>query len=201
MKNGETKFQPVGFYNVGLTDKVYFANSEVNKKYLESMELSRKSKEYCESRTKLEPFAKVVNMSSQELSLYPETLFDRHLLAIGATNSGKSTSSLSVVDKLIKADKKVLVIDPTGEYFDSFSGAEVKKLVLGNDTILDPGKVSFSQWATLFETNDSSQPAVLADAIRSLRFQKKHGEGGVYRKNGKTIGTSKIGRASCRERV
>ena len=187
MKNGEIKFQPVGFFNVGLTDKVYFANSEVNKKYLESMELDRKSKEYCGSRMKLKPFAKVVNMSNQELNLYPETLFDRHLLAIGATNSGKSTSSLSIIDKLIKADKKVLVIDPTGEYSDSFSDDEVKKMVLGIDTILDPGKVSFSQWATLFETNDSSQPAVLADAIRSLRFQKKHGKDEVYKKSGKTI--------------
>ena len=55
------------------------------------MELARKSKEYCENRIKLESFAKVVNMSNQELNLYTETLFDRHLLAIGATNSGKST--------------------------------------------------------------------------------------------------------------
>ena len=94
---------------------------------------------------------------------------------------------MSIIDKLIKADKKVLVIDPTGEYYDSFSDDEVKKMVLGIDTTLDPGKVSFSQWATLFETNDSSQPAVLADAIRSLRFQKKQGEDAVYKKNGKTI--------------
>lgn len=95
-------------------------------------------------------------------------------MAIGTTNSGKSTSSLSILDKLIKNDKKLLIIDPTGEYFNSFNENDnITKLNLGIDTILDTGRLSFSQWATLFETNDSTQPAVLADAIKSLRYQKK----------------------------
>lgn len=199
LNNGEFKFQPSGFYNVGLTDSVYLANSEANEKYLESIELDRYNNEYCNNRSKLSQFAKVVNMSNHELKLYPETLFDRHLLAIGATNSGKSTSSLSVIDKLVKCNKKVLIIDPTGEYSDSFTDDEVKKLVLGDNTFLDTGKVSFSQWATLFETNDSTQPAVLADAIRSLRFQKKRKNDEVYVKNGKTISKVKEDMSSLKE--
>lgn len=187
LRNGNTNFRPIGFYNVGLTDKVYIANSEINKHYLNSIELSRIGKGYSESRKRLKAFAKVVNLSNQELELYPETLFDRHILAIGATNSGKSTSSLTILDKLINLDKKVLIIDPTGEYAESFNSNEVEKLNLGKDTILDPGKVSFSQWATLFETNDTTQPAVLADAIKSLRFQKKNNKNNVYKKNGKMI--------------
>lgn len=63
----------------------------------------------------------------------------------------------------------------------------VRKLNLGIDTILDTGRLSFSQWATLFETNDSTQPAVLADAIKSLRYQKKGDLDGVYKKAGKTL--------------
>ena len=47
---------------------------------------------------------------------------------VGATNSGKSTSALSILDKIIIANKKTLIIDPTGEYVDSFSDEEVKKL-------------------------------------------------------------------------
>ena len=126
-------------------------------------------------------------MSSKEVSLYPSTLFDRHLMAIGTTNSGKSTSSLSILDKLVQNNKKVLIIDPTGEYLHSFDENEnVRKLNLGIDTILDTGRLSFSQWATLFETNDSTQPAVLADAIKSLRYQKKEDLDGVYKKAGKT---------------
>lgn len=53
-----------------------------------------------------------------------------------ATNSGKSTSALSILDKIIIANKKTLIIDPTGEYVDSFSDEEVKKLNLGIDTTI-----------------------------------------------------------------
>lgn len=34
----------------------------------------------------------------------------------------------------------------------------------------------------LFETNDATQPAILAEAIKSLRFQKKNSQTGIYRK-------------------
>ena len=89
---------------------------------------------------------------------------------------------------MIKNDKKLLIIDPTGEYFNSFNENDnITKLNLGIDTILDTGRLSFSQWATLFETNDSTQPAVLADAIKSLRYQKKIGSNDVYQKNGKAL--------------
>lgn len=187
MKNGESKFCPIGFYNVGLTDKVYIANSTVNENYLKSIELSRICDDYNDDRDRLESFAKVVNLANEEVRLYPETLFDRHLLAIGSTNSGKSTSSLTIIDKLIYSNKKVMIIDPTGEYAGSFKSAEMKKITLGDDTVLDTGKVSFSQWATLFETNDSTQPAVLAEAIKSLRFQAKIGNDEVYKKAGKKV--------------
>ena len=60
-------------------------------------------------------------------------------------------------------------------------------MTLGGDTILTPGKVSFTQWATLFETNDGTQPAVLADAITSLRYQKIRGEVTAFVKEGKPI--------------
>lgn len=113
-------------------------------------------------------------MLSEEVALCPSTLFDRHIMTVGTTNSGKSTSFLSILDKLIHNNKKVLIIDPTGEYSASFDdNSNIEKLELGIDTILDTGRLSFSQWATFFETNDSTQPAVLADAIKSLRFQKK----------------------------
>lgn len=185
MLNDNSKFKTTGFYSVGLTDRVYIANNEVNKRFLESIEISRLNADYL--KDKLSPFAKVVNLGEQDLILHPETVFDRHIMAIGTTNSGKSTSALSILDKLIIDNKKVLIIDPSGEYADSFSEGSIKKLTLGKGTSLDPGKVSYSQWATLFETNDGTQPAVLADAIRSLRFQKKIGKNEVYKKEGRNI--------------
>lgn len=186
MSNNSKKFKLSGFSTVGLTDKVYIANKRIVDIYLKSIEV--KDEDPKNPEIKLTSFAKFSSLPSEEVSLRPSTLFDRHLMAIGTTNSGKSTSSLSILDKLIKNDKKLLIIDPTGEYFNSFNENDnITKLNLGIDTILDTGRLSFSQWATLFETNDSTQPAVLADAIKSLRYQKKIGSNDVYQKSGKTL--------------
>lgn len=186
MSNNSKKFKLSGFSTVGLTDKVYIANKRIVDIYLKSIEV--KDEDPKNPEIKLTSFAKFSSLPSEEVSLRPSTLFNRHLMAIGTTNSGKSTSSLSILDKLIKNDKKLLIIDPTGEYFNSFNENDnITKLNLGIDTILDTGRLSFSQWATLFETNDSTQPAVLADAIKSLRYQKKIGSNDVYQKNGKAL--------------
>ncbi|UXS30445.1 DUF87 domain-containing protein [Staphylococcus delphini] len=186
LSSDSNNFKLPGFSNVGLTDRVYFSNKRIIEIYLQSIEL--KSKYADSTDSKLKSFAKFSNAPSEEVSLYTSTLFDRHLMSIGTTNSGKSTSSLSILDKLIINNKKLLIIDPTGEYSDSFDENEnIKKLSLGINTVVDAGRLTFSQWATLFETNDSSQPAVLADAIKSLRYQKKKGIDNTYIKVGKTL--------------
>ena len=80
-----------------------------------------------------------------------------------------------------------MIIDPTGEYKDSFSENEVKKLNLGIDTIISPGKISMQQWAILFETNGNTQGAVLSEAIHSLRYQLKNGKDSCLIKVGQDI--------------
>lgn len=188
MENNGEKFKLAGFSTVGLTDKVFIANEKIIKIYLNSVE--NKEEDLKNPEVKLTSFAKLSNVSGDEVSLRPSTLFDRHLMTIGTTNSGKSTSSLSILDKLIQNKKKVLIIDPTGEYSNSFYEDEgFTKLNLGIDTVLSTGRLSFIQWATLFETNDSTQPAVLADAIISLRYQKKEKNKIPYKKAGKEIKT------------
>lgn len=186
MTINSNKFKLSGFSTVGLTDKVYIANKNIIDIYLKSIEI--KDEDVDNSKDKLESFASFSSMPSEKISLRSSTLFDRHLMVIGTTNSGKSTSSLSILDKLVQEEKKVLIIDPTGEYSNSFEdNSNVKKLKLGVDTILDTGQLSFTQWATLFETNDSTQPAVLAEAIKSLRYQKKNNINSVYQKVGKSL--------------
>ncbi|ACV28398.1 Type IV secretory pathway, VirB4 components [Anaerococcus prevotii] len=181
----DSGFISPGFKTVGLTDKVYIVNDEIKKRFLKSVENKRLDKNYLDK--KLKPFATASNLGDDTISLHPETLFDRHLMTIGTTNSGKSTTALSILDKLILAEKKVLIIDPTGEYLDAFYEDDIKQLTLGRDTVLTPGKVSYSQRAMLFETNDSTQPAVIADAITSLRYQKREGNDCALVKEGKEI--------------
>lgn len=181
MTHNDKKFKLPEFMTVGVSEKVYLANKNVVKKYLESIETTRSSE------MQLQPFATYLDMNDEEISLKPSTIFDHHLFVVGATNSGKSTSALSILDKVINANKKTLIIDPTGEYKDSFSDQEVKKLNLGIDTIISPGKISMQQWAVLFETNGNTQSAVLAEAIHSLRYQKKNGQTSCLVKAGQNI--------------
>ena len=169
MGHYDKKFRLPEFKTVGVSEKVYLANKVVIQKYLESIETTATTEQ------QLKAFAYYLDMNEKVL-LKPSTLFDHHLFVVGATNSGKSTSALSILDKVINANKKTLIIDPTGEYKDAFSDEEVKKINLGVDTTISPGKISMQQWSMLFETNSNTQSAVLAEAIKSLCYQWKIGE-------------------------
>lgn len=179
---GERYFKLPGTHTVGLTDKVYIAGQNIIEHFISSIEVRPNSEK------KLASFASL-SFSSQNypISFQPRTLFDRHLLTIGTTNSGKSTSALSILDKLIKENIRTLIIDPTGEYSSSFSDEEVDRYVLGENVFVPVSSLSMQQWAILFETNDSTQPAVLAEAIRGLRYQFSKGETGPYIKIGKSV--------------
>ena len=179
---GEKYFKLNGTNTVGITDKVYMANEKVVELFIKSIEVNP------DSENQLSTFANLA-FSSQNypIKLQPKTLFNRHLMTVGTTNSGKSTSALSILDKLVNDGIKTLIIDPTGEYSDSFTDDEVDKYILGKTAFLPLSQISINQWSILFETNDGTQPAVLAEAIRSLRFQYKNKIDGIYHKVGKTV--------------
>ena len=179
---GEKYFKLNGTNTVGITDKVYIANEKAVELFIKSIEVNP------DSEKSLSSFANLA-FSSQEypIKLQPKTLFNRHLMTVGTTNSGKSTSALSILDKLVNDGIRTLIVDPTGEYSDSFTEDEVDKYVLGKNAVLPLSQISMNQWSILFETNDGTQPAVLAEAIRSLRYQFKIGNQDVYKKIGKLV--------------
>lgn len=179
---GEKYFKLNGINTVGITDRVYIANEKVVELFIKSIEVSP------DEEKQLSSFARLA-FSSQEspITLQPKTLFNRHLMTVGTTNSGKSTSALSILDKLVNDGIRTLIIDPTGEYSDSFTEEEVDKYILGENAFLPLSQISMNQWSILFETNDGTQPAVLAEAIRSLRYQFKIGNQDIYKKVGKSV--------------
>ena len=172
---GEKYFKLNGTNTVGITDKVYIANENAVEQFIKSIEVNPNKER------QLSSFAKLA-FSTQEypIKLQPKTLFNRHLMTVGTTNSGKSTSALSILDKLVNDGIRTLIIDPTGEYSDSFTDEEANKYILGQDSFLSVSALSMQQWSILFETNDGTQPAVLASAINSLRYQKKNKLSSVY---------------------
>ena len=175
------RFVLSGFKTLGITDKVYLATDKIYQMYLKSLETSKEEEE------PLPPFATFLDRTNADVLVKPSTLFNRHLMCVGSTNSGKSTTALAILDKLITTGRKALIIDPTGEYRDAFTHAEVTKLTLGVDTTISPSKIRMEQWEKLFETENSSQGAVLSEAITSLRFMKKIGDDSYYYKVGANI--------------
>ena len=184
---GEKYFKLNGTNTVGITDKVYMANEKVIELFIKSIEVNP------DSENQLSTFANLA-FSSQNypIKLQPKTLFNRHLMTVGTTNSGKSTSALSILDKLINDGIRTLLIDPTGEYSDSFTDDEVDKYILGQTAFLPLSQMSINQWSILFETNDGTQPAVLSEAIRSLRFQYKNKIDEIYHKVGRSVSAVEV---------
>lgn len=184
LANGENRFKLPGTLTAGIMDKVYIANNRIIEEYFNAVEVINDTNK---NEKTLSSFA-ILTSNEQEVEYRPSTLFDKHLMVIGATNSGKSTSALSILDRLIKQKIKVLIIDPTGEYEKAFKVDEnVIKLKLGKNTKLSVEKLSMQNWEALFETNDGTQPAVLASAIKSLRYQAKNKKEGCYEKVDKKV--------------
>lgn len=181
MRPDGEKFELAGFQTLGITDKVYMAPDEAYQIFIRSLEFSHEVEE------RLPSFARYLNRSAAPVELKPSTLFNRHVMCIGATNSGKSTTALSILDKMVSTKRKALIVDPTGEYRDAFNDDEITKLTLGVDTTISPGKVTMQEWEKLFETTSNSQGAVLAEAITSLRYMHKVGQDRCFYKVGEDI--------------
>ena len=181
MRPDGEKFELAGFQTLGITDRVYMAPDEAYQIFIRSLEFSHEVEE------RLPSFARYLNRSAAPVELKPSTLFNRHVMCIGATNSGKSTTALSILDKMVSTKRKALIVDPTGEYRDAFTDDEITKLTLGIDTTISPGKVTMQEWEKLFETTSNSQGAVLAEAITSLRYMHKTGQDRCFYKVGEDI--------------
>ena len=180
-------FNLPGNSTVGISDKVYVANSKVDECYLDSIDFNN-HKSNSKDAPNVITVGKYLTSNQEDVKLNVNSLFNRHLLVVGATNSGKSTSSLSILNSLVEKKKKVLLIDPTSEYKDSFNNKEFKKVTLGEDCCIYTKDVSIAQFGKLFNVNSNSQGPALADAITSLRLlKKKKLTEDCYKKAGKTL--------------
>ena len=189
-------FKLSGKKNIGLGDKVYIANKVIQNIYIKSLEINSNT---ATSLKKLQ-FANVVSSSNKIIPfrITANNLLKNHFLVIGATNSGKSTSALSILEQLHKSKVKFFLIDPTGEYRNSFKEYEiqdkkdetkdVKKLVLGVNTHIETGELSNEEWRMIFNLNTETQISELLSAIHDLKYQASLGhQDDIVRKNGERI--------------
>lgn len=169
-------FNLTGEQSFGIGDKVYIANSRIIKKYVESIQIHDSSRQ--NSKQDIDNDLKFAKLNSQinnniDFQISADNLLDHHLIVIGATNSGKSTSSLAILDKLHEKCGKFLIIDPTGEYCDSFSNeVDVDVKTLGKDLFFDTSSLTDEQWINIFHPNQNSQEITLLNAIKKLKYKK-----------------------------
>ncbi|GMA69201.1 hypothetical protein GCM10025879_04470 [Leuconostoc litchii] len=109
-----------------------------------------------------------------------DELLSQHLLITGVTGSGKSSTALTIIERLKKGQQNVIVLDPTGEYQ---SIPEVHRVVLGDDAFFDISNLSDLQIAQFLNITNKYLLDKLPTAIKSLQIQHNIiGQSGVYRK-------------------
>lgn len=117
---------------------------------------------------------------SAELTVSADKLLQQHLLIVGATGSGKSTSAMTILHGLMDQNQTAMIIDPTGEY-THLPNAVVAKL--GYNAYIDYEKLIGQDLSLLFGVTDHDIQEKLSDALDSLKIQKNivH-ENGIYKK-------------------
>ncbi|UEG67455.1 ATP-binding protein [Weissella hellenica] len=117
---------------------------------------------------------------SSQLTISADDLLQQHLLILGATGSGKSTSAMTILHGLMNANQTTMIIGPTGEY-QHLPNAVVAKL--GYNAYIDYEQLTGADFNLLFGVTDSDVQEKLTDALTSLKIQKNIiGQPGVYKK-------------------
>lgn len=140
--------------------------------------------------------------SNASIKVNPDKLFGRHLAILGNTGSGKSCSvaglirwSLTEADKVktnAQLNSRFIILDPNGEYFDSFNDLGSKKV--RKFTIkLDETETDFEQlkipawmwnsqeWISFSQAAPGAQRPLLLQSLLDLKRGKQLGNSNVIR--------------------
>ena len=109
-----------------------------------------------------------------------EALLQQHLLILGATGTGKSTTAVSILHGLMMQNQTTIIIDPTGEY-TTLPHAVVARL--GYNAFIDYEALTGSEIAQLFGASDAETQEKITAAWQSLKIQANvKQQAGIYRK-------------------
>lgn len=107
--------------------------------------------------------------TNEPVSLDPNDLLSHHLMIVGATGNGKSTSLLSLVESLQQLQQTSIIFDATGEYRHIPNAITY---TLGEDANLDFSELIAHDAAHILGINSDHLIQKIATAIESLRIQK-----------------------------
>ena len=121
--------------------------------------------------------------TNKPLSLDPNELLSHHLMIVGATGNGKSTSLLSLVESLQQSQQTSIIFDATGEYSQI---PHAITYTLGEDANLDFAELGANDIGNILGIKNDHLIPKLAMAIESLKIQKN-----VIKNNGTYIKINK----------
>lgn len=143
------------------------------------------SKNEFENTTKFD-FASIQNKDTVKVHISPKSLFERHCAIIGNTGGGKSWTVAKVIEEVLAKEdnKKIILIDATGEYCRFANNHKVIPVYFGNETPhietankykkahYDYKKFTFTDLRLLLRPSPQSQTPKLLDAVKSLKIVK-----------------------------
>ncbi len=56
---------------------------------------------------------------------YPADMFTRHIILVGGTGSGKSTTMKGLIDQVVKSSEQIILFDPKSEFTAAFGAPEI----------------------------------------------------------------------------
>ena len=117
---------------------------------------------------------------TDNFAVTPDDLLRQHLLILGATGSGTSTSAVTILHDLMMQNQTTIIIDPTGEY-TKLPHAVVAKL--GYNAFIDYEQLTGAEIAQIFGVTEAVATEKVVDAWQSLKIQKNVvRQSGVYQK-------------------
>lgn len=120
------------------------------------------------------PLASLPHDVSVTVHVTPEKLFSRHCAILGATGGGKSYSMTNIIEQVINAGGKAIVIDPTGEY----ESLDCESYYVGNHiNATNNNQLTFPHWQftdsdirAFLRPSAQSQAPKLESAIESQKL-------------------------------
>lgn len=123
--------------------------------------------------------ASLTTSISTPVSITPERLLGRHCAVLGATGGGKSWTVARIIEETARYKCKLILLDPTGEFFTLNELAEHVQLGAGDpqpatcvEVALPHSQLNESDLFALFKPSGQTQVPKLRFAMKSLKLAR-----------------------------
>ncbi|NPU88337.1 MAG: ATP-binding protein [Fervidobacterium sp.] len=158
----------VHFPNVGA--RVFLASERYVGEFLKG--LFQKESGSTGNNSKKYKIGHILGKERTDIEIALDKLFYRHCAIVGTTGSGKSWTAAKLIELLIMEGKKVIVLDPTGEYSKAFKDIQknVQILEIGKNAVIDYHNFTYEDLFFLAEPSQGIQVPILIDAVNDLKI-------------------------------